>query len=90
MTLRLMLMIVVLTLSAGTAAQSRSNVEKFGSLPVLEVISAELPEVLQVVRTRIASLGFADKWAMPSEVLNQDVPLSVVRRLSHAPTRSAL
>jgi hypothetical protein len=40
---------------------------------VVEVSSAELPEILQFVGKTIGAIGFADKWQMPGEILTQDV-----------------
>lgn len=62
--------------AAEVTAQSRSDVRTHGNVQLLEVSSAEIPDILQMVQKRISLLGFADKWEMPAEVLGQDIVIA--------------
>jgi len=77
---------VVLPISLQTLAQVPSAVvSTIGSTPIVKLNSADIPEILDLIHTKISSLGFAEGWEAGTAI-NQDVVVAeeiVVTRGKH-------
>lgn len=70
----LLAILISLSFTAGQAiAQAQREPDTHGSVELFGVSSAELPSLLDLVRGKIGSVGFGDKWQMPQSVLNEDL-----------------